>query len=246
VPSSRRLIEEEPARVSDNASQLARNASLAERTAYEARILKNTDVTTAEDEDIELYKLMQIPMDGIDACGLLRPGAFFVGTQKSDRQIYNVEVSIIVVSVPESFMSGCFRVPGLTEDRPILTTYFEAEIIGPKFSFRTNDNWGATKSDDVLHWRRFRHFRSRQGSGKRQGRGKQGSNWSQVEDLEDLRPERWWEERFIYMRWKEFHLTDNPSKRSIQGASLEGFYYIALDQQSARIGGTHYHLKAEK
>jgi glucose-induced degradation protein 4 len=233
MPSSQRLIEEEPARASDNTSELAGSASLVGATAYKARRLKITDVAAEEDEDIELYKLMQVPIDGVNACGLLRPGAIFTGKQVLEKHIYKVEVSIMAVSVPEPFMSGCLQVSGLTAEQGILTTYFEAEIVGPKFSFSSNKKWGATEEIDLLQWQKLLALRNREGSHRSR----------KIEDPEVFRRKRWWEERFIYMRWKEFHLNDYPTIKSIQGASFDGFYYISLDQQSARIMGLYCYWK---
>jgi hypothetical protein len=80
---------------------------------------------------------MQLPVHGYDACGILRPGCRFTGTQQSDRRVYTVEVSIFNVSVPESFMSGFLQVKGLTDEHPSVTTYFEAEVVGAQYGFIT-------------------------------------------------------------------------------------------------------------
>jgi glucose-induced degradation protein 4 len=93
----------------------------------------------------------------------LRPGSKFSGTQQSDRQIYNVDVQILTLSVPESTMTGYLRICGLTEDHPTLTTFFTGEIIGGpnhKHTFQTKDpSWGATDRTDLQHWARFPAWR---------------------------------------------------------------------------------------
>ncbi|KAL8975808.1 MAG: hypothetical protein Q9177_006987, partial [Variospora cf. flavescens] len=49
---------------------------------------------------------------------------------------------------------------GLTADHPTLTTYFEGEIIGPKYTFQTrHPSWGATDKTDMQHWARFPAWR---------------------------------------------------------------------------------------
>lgn len=76
----------------------------------------------------------------------LRPGSKFIGTQQSDRQIYNVDVQILTLSVAESSLTGYLRICGLTEDHPTLTTFFTGEIIGGpnhKYTFQTKDPAGA-------------------------------------------------------------------------------------------------------
>jgi hypothetical protein len=103
---------------------------------------------------LELYRLMQLPVHGYDACGILRPGCHFPGTQISPRQIYNVEVSIFSVSVPESLMSGFLQVRGLTDEHPLLTTYFEAEFVGAQYGF-ASPSWGVSYVEDLKHWSRF-------------------------------------------------------------------------------------------
>ena len=42
----------------------------------------------------------------------LRPGSKFVGTQQSDRQVYNVQVEIKYVDMEESFLCGYLRIQG--------------------------------------------------------------------------------------------------------------------------------------
>ena len=46
----------------------------------------------------------------------------------------------------------------LTDTHPILTTYFEGEIIGTKHTFRTR-RWGADDTVDLSHWEKFNAFR---------------------------------------------------------------------------------------
>ncbi|KAF9902799.1 GID complex subunit 4, VID24 [Linnemannia zychae] len=54
-------------------------------------------------------------------------------------------------------MMSSSRSRGLTEEYPELTTYFEAEIIGPKYSFFTR-KWDADELVDEEHWTLFRPF----------------------------------------------------------------------------------------
>ena len=153
----------------------------------------------------------------------LYPGAIFQGTQKSGRNSYDVTVTIVVcffytarymvsltvispqdVDFSSSFLCGYLRIRGLTDDWPELTTYFDAEIIGSRYGFLTQ-NWGATEEEDLVHWGRFpafRHVRS------------------------ELRkpllkiPDR--DRGAVFMRWKERFLVPEHRVQDINGASFAG------------------------
>jgi hypothetical protein len=55
------------------------------------------------------------------------------------------------VNLNDSFLCGYLRINGLTDQYPKLTTYFEAEIIGPKHQFKTQ-KWGVNENIDAEHW----------------------------------------------------------------------------------------------
>ncbi|KAM3085934.1 hypothetical protein ACMFMG_002985 [Clarireedia jacksonii] len=161
----------------------------------------------------------------------LRPGSKFHGTQQSERQVYDVQVEIKHVDMRESFLCGYLRIQGLTEDHPTLTTYFEGEIIGSKYSFLTqHEDWGSTDKVDLTHWAKFQAFRPFQKSARK------GNchipNLSQREN--------------IFMRWKEHFLVPDHRVRTISGASFEGFYYICFNQVEGRVSGIYFHAKSEK
>jgi len=108
------------------------------------------------------------------------------------------------VDFSSSFLCGYLRIRGLTDDWPELTTYFDAEIIGSRYGFLTQ-NWGATEEEDLVHWGRFpafRHVRS------------------------ELRkpllkiPDR--DRGAVFMRWKERFLVPEHRVQDINGASFAG------------------------
>ena len=84
----------------------------------------------------------------------LYPGAKFKGEQRSKKNKYDVTVEIKVffvgplnlysllniqqVNFDNSTLCGYLAITGLTDDMPVLTTFFEAEIIGKHFGFLTN------------------------------------------------------------------------------------------------------------
>ena len=170
---------------------------------------------------------------------LFQTGSKYIGSQQSDRQIYNVEVTILTVDMEQCTTSGYLQICGLTPDHPTLTTFFTGEIIGgpdQKFGFRTKSSeWGATDKTDMTHWARFPAWRSLSSQAK--------------QDLSFVHPSDqspWWQQESIFMRWKEHFLVPDYKLRSIQGASFEGFYYICLNQIEAKISGIYFHSKSEK
>ncbi|KAK2056952.1 vacuolar import and degradation protein [Colletotrichum caudatum] len=188
------------------------------------------------------------------ASSFLRSGSKFHGTQQSERQVYDVQVEIKHVDLRESFLCGYLRIQGegrlasppvvspfaklcvcahagLTEDHPTLTTYFEGEIIGTKYSFITNhETWGATDKIDLNHWAKFNAFRPFQ---------KQARKGPVV--IRDVA-----QRENIFMRWKEHFLVPDHRVRTISGASFEGFYYICFNQVKGEVSGIYFHSKSEK
>lgn len=82
----------------------------------------------------------------------LYPGSKFKGIQKSGRTVYDVEVELLSMNTLEHSFSGYLTIAGLTEVYPLLTTFFEAEIIdGSKYTFHTR-KWDANEAIDMEHW----------------------------------------------------------------------------------------------
>ncbi|KAJ7046932.1 vacuolar import and degradation protein-domain-containing protein [Mycena alexandri] len=141
----------------------------------------------------------------------LYPGASFNGTQKSGRNSYDVNVTIVDVDFASSFLCGYLRIRGLTDDWPELTTYFDAEIIGSRYGFLTQ-NWGATEQADMVHWSRFPAFRHVK---------------SELKKPCLTMPDR--DRGAVFMRWKERFLVPDHRVQDINGASFAGFYYVCVD-----------------
>jgi len=91
--------------------------------------------------------------------GHLYAGSQFRGKQRSNSHSYDVMVDIKHVDLSESILYGYLHIQGLTEEYPELTTYFEAEMIGPKHSFFTR-RWDADDSVDEEHWVRGGTYRT--------------------------------------------------------------------------------------
>ncbi|KAK4508047.1 hypothetical protein PRZ48_001784 [Zasmidium cellare] len=161
----------------------------------------------------------------------LRPGSKFRGTQQSDRQVYDVQVELKDVNLAESFLCGYLRIQGLTDDHPTLTTFFEGEVIGPKYLFKTtHPTWGSNEKVDLQHWARFPAWRPLAKSAKSPNFTLK--NYQQREHL--------------FMRWKEYFLVPDHRVKTITGASFEGFYYICFNQCSGSVSGIYFHAKSEK
>jgi len=167
----------------------------------------------------------------VSPCSFLRPGSKFHGTQQSERQVYDVQVEIKHVDMRESFLCGYLKIQGLTEDHPTLTTYFEGEIIGDKYSFHTqHEDWGATPKIDICHWAKFPSFRPYAKPAKKS-----------TVFIEDAA-----QKETLFMRWKEHFLVPDHRVRTITGASFEGFYYICFNQVKGEVSGIYFHSKSEK
>ncbi|KAG9318703.1 hypothetical protein JVU11DRAFT_799 [Chiua virens] len=157
----------------------------------------------------------------------LYPGATFQGTQKSGRNSYDVNVTIVVcapsvtrlpcthrlkdVDFSSSFLCGYLRIRGLTNDWPELTTYFDAEIIGSRYGFLTQ-KWGANEQEDMVHWQRFPAFRHVK---------------NELRRPHFTMPDR--DRGAVFMRWKERFLVPDHRVQDIIGASFAGFYYVCVD-----------------
>ncbi|KAF3939510.1 hypothetical protein ABW19_dt0207881 [Dactylella cylindrospora] len=168
----------------------------------------------------------------------LRPGSRFEGTQQSDKQTYTVNVEIKHVDMRESFLCGYLCIQGLTQDNPTLTTYFEGEMIGNKYAFRTkNKAWGANEKIDLQHWGRFPAYKPPKGlKGKEKDKEKE----------KDYHSTELGEKEYIFMRWKEYFLVPNHRVKELTGASFDGFYYICFSQKSGKVSGIYFHSNSEK
>lgn len=121
--------------------------------------------------------------------------------------------------------------PGLTDEHPTLTTYFEGEIIGTKHTFQTkHEAWGATEKSDMQHWAQFPAWRPLAKQAK-----KADFNYKNFAQREN-----------IFMRWKEYFLVPDHRVRAISGASFEGFYYICFNQVAGTVSGIYFHAKSER
>lgn len=114
------------------------------------------------------------------------------------------------VDFSSSFLCGYLRIRGLTDDWPELTTYFDAEIIGSRYGFLTQ-NWGATEHEDMVHWARFPAFKHVKGEARKPH--------MTIDDRD---------RGAVFMRWKEKFLVPDHRVQDISGASFAGEHFWAL------------------
>ena len=121
---------------------------------------------------------------------------------------------------------------GLAPDHPSLTTCFEGEIVGLKYTFLTrHEDWGASENDDRRAWHRFSAFRAM----SKQARRSMDFHYKGGDHREHM-----------FMRWKEKFLVPDHTVRELSGASFDGFYYICFNQVAGAITGIYYHSKTER
>lgn len=157
----------------------------------------------------------------------LYPGSTFRGTQKCERNQYDVTVTVKHVDLERSFMCGYLNIEGLTDGHPVLTTFFEGEIIGPTHSFLTR-KWHADETVDRRHWEKFPGFQAIE--------DKFNADGFQYDFMNS---------DYIFMRWKEHFLVPDHKIRSIDGASFAGFYYVCYQVSTGQIKGFYYHKNSE-
>ncbi|KAG0291868.1 hypothetical protein BGZ96_004770 [Linnemannia gamsii] len=180
----------------------------------------------------------------------LYTGSRFQGKQRSGSHSYDVVVDIKHVDLDDSFLCGYLHIKGLTEEYPELTTYFEAEIIGPKHSFFTR-KWDADELVDEEHWTLFRPFECLSssvfyGRDKHVDKGEGRASKCTYRHHYDSQTYEHRSEDVVFMRWKEHFLVPDHQVQGISGASFAGFYYICYSKVTGHISGFYYHHSSEK
>ncbi|KAI9103149.1 vacuolar import and degradation protein-domain-containing protein [Phlyctochytrium arcticum] len=160
-------------------------------------------------------------------CCSLFSGSKFTGEQKCGQNSYDVSVDIQHVDLQNSFLCGYLSIKGLTDDWPDLCTFFEAEIVGSRYSFLTR-KWDADEEIDRQHWTKFPAFKENEDVFNEDGF---------TYDFE--------KSDYVFMRWKEHFLVPDHRIKSISGASFAGFYYIMYQKSTGSITGFYFHNNSE-
>ena len=154
---------------------------------------------------------------------LIYNGSSFGGFQQNKNNKYAVDVEIQQVDTLNSLIYGCLTIKGLTED-PSITTFFQGEIISPKYPFLTR-KWDADEEIDRKHWSKFPQFL--------QFADNFNSDDFDYDNLSRL--------DCLFMRWKELFLASDHSVSQVSGASFAGFYYVCVQLREESIMGYYYH-----
>ncbi|KAI8074742.1 vacuolar import and degradation protein-domain-containing protein [Gongronella butleri] len=198
-------------------SSLASDSQTSQPTKQQPRSLLRTRRKDDDATDLSIKRIRN------GRFGALYAGSTFVGSQKCNDKEYDVVVDILNVNTEESTISGYLNIKGLTDAFPELTTYFEGEIIGPKYSFLTR-KWQAQHYIDVCHWSRFPSFEKYIPVFNKDGFTYDPTN-----------------EDCVYMRWKEKFLVPDHHISSIDGASFAGFYYVCFNRSDNTICGMYFY-----
>ncbi|KAK9767389.1 hypothetical protein K7432_002871 [Basidiobolus ranarum] len=157
----------------------------------------------------------------------LYSGSRFLGQQQSGGSRYEVQVDLQCVDLSASYLCGYLHIKGLTNNCPEFTTFFDAEIIGPKYSFLTR-KWEADELIDEQHWLKFTSFQE----------------ISEVFNQDGFQYD-FVNNDFIFMRWKEHFLVPDYRVGAVHGASFAGFYYVCFQRSTGTILGYYYHQNSK-
>lgn len=160
---------------------------------------------------------------------LLYNGSKFEGSQRSKGNSYAVEVVLQHVDEENSYLCGYLKITGLTFEYPMLTTFFDGEIISKKYPFLTR-KWDADEDVDKKHWSKFSAFKNK---------------YEKTFNSDNFDYDSLAESDFVFMRWKEHFLVPDHTIKDINGASFAGFYYICFQKSKAEMEGYYYHRSSE-
>lgn len=127
----------------------------------------------------------------------------FTGNQKSKGKSYNVDVIFHHVDLERSYICGYLGITGLIDEYPILSTFFDAEIISQRYPFLTR-KWEADEEVDRQHWSKFDAFLPFVDTFN-----------NDTFDYDQL--SRGKNSDYIFMRWKEHFLVPDHTVRNITG-----------------------------
>ncbi|KAG4072944.1 hypothetical protein HA402_006624 [Bradysia odoriphaga] len=166
---------------------------------------------------------------GVLPSTLLYNGSKFEGSQKSKGNKYAVEVVLQHVDEQNSYLCGYLKITGLTLEYPMLTTFFDGEIISKRYPFLTR-KWDADEEVDRKHWSKFAAFKSK---------------YEKTFNSDNFDYDSLAKSDYVFMRWKEHFLVPDHTIKDINGASFAGFYYICFQKSKAEMEGYYYHRSSE-
>jgi len=212
------------------------NISCSSKTSVKDRTLspdKSDLINFNDDEDEEKIFTPALlngknyqPSFGTHQCKLYS-GSRFVGYQKTKNNCYGVEVIIQYVDFENLYLCGHFKISGLTEEYPTLTTFFDGEIVSSKYPFLTR-KYDADSDVDNHHWAKLipsKHC---------------ANMFNDEYDYSKIT-----KSNYILMRWKESHIVNDHKIKDLNGLSFSGFYYIIFSKIRGSIDGFYYYKHSE-
>lgn len=152
-------------------------------------------------------------------------GSNFCGFQKNKKDSYEVKVKIQHVDYDNSYLCGYLNIKDLTQTHPLLTTFFEGEIISKQHPFLTR-KWEATEEIDRAHWSKLDGF----------------EKYLHTFNLDSFNYDDLDNSDYIYMRWKEHFFVPDHTIKHVEGTSYAGFYYVCYSKRTAQIKGYYFHI----
>lgn len=137
---------------------------------------------------------------------ILCPSSRFTGNQKSKGKSYNVDVIFHHVDIERSYICGYLGISGLIDEYPILSTFFDAEIISKRYPFLTR-KWEADEEVDRQHWGKFEAFAPYIDTFNNDS-----FDYDQLLTGNNA--------DYVFMRWKEHFLVPDHTVRDITGMCL--------------------------
>lgn len=185
----------------------------------------------------------------------LKPSMTFTGYQISGYKRYQVTVTLKTVNLPiqcnyttnisTPHMSGFLSIKGLTNYQDEISTFFESfAVTDNSFGFFSS-SWDhhldltSFDSNDLEHWLNFPAFKEMFNIDQFNNKA---VNINEIPNT----VKDYLNQRYIFMRWKEKFLIEDPDMDSIEGASFDGYYYVVHDQFTGKIQGFYYHKDAER
>lgn len=191
---------------------------------------EQADAISDRDADEYLYMLDIIPPYSINRQpGLIKnrlcSGSRFTGFQRNKKESYEVKVKVQHIDHDNSYLCGYLSIKDLTQSHPLLTTFFEGEIISRQHPFLTK-KWEATEEIDRAHWSKLDGFE------------KYLHTFNEdCFDYDDLN-----KSDYIYMRWKERFFVPDHTIKHVEGTSYAGFYYVCYSKKTSQITGYYFQI----
>lgn len=139
---------------------------------------------------------------------ILKNGSSYTGKQTTGVGSFDIDMKVSAFNFEQGYLCGTFTVHNLTSEHNLLRTYFEGQLIGITNTALLNE---------IKYWTKFPCWKS---------------------EFEDGSPSyNPFKSKYLYLKIKELFLLPNPRIESVNGASIDGFYYCCYNKMSDSFGG---------